>query len=272
MALGSGPDTVTALWLAYDGGDFSGFQVQPGAPTVQARLEDALARLSDSQVRVHPAGRTDAGVHAAGQVVSFNWRGTVPVEQLPKALNSLLPPTISVWEAREMPPGFHARKSARSKRYLYFIQCQETPSPFCSQFSLHWRGELDLAAMREAASQWVGTHDFGAFQVAGRPVASTIRTVTDLSLTRLERTILIRAEGDGFLYKMVRSMVGTLLEVGRGATSASQARQIILSGSRVEAGPTAPAKGLFLWSVDYGEGPKADGSGFRPFLTPLEIT
>lgn len=276
MVLGSPHDgPVTVLWVAYDGTEYSGFQVQPNAPTVQACLEKALETLSGGKrIRVNPAGRTDAGVHAVGQVVSFAWASSIPTEQLPAALNGLLPRDIVVFGSALAAPGFHARKRAVGKRYVYAVLLQEVPSPFWSRWALHWRGSLDLEAMREAAGHWAGTHDFSSFQVSGRPVVSPVRTVSRIEIYERHSAVLISVEADGFLYKMVRSMVGTLLEIGRGALPADSAGDILAGQSRDGAGPTAPAHGLFLWAVSYKEQDLKlpEAPAFQPFLTPLGVS
>lgn len=264
------PGDNMVLWLAYNGGSFSGFQIQPGVRTVQETVEDAVARVADGPVRVAGAGRTDAGVHALGQVVTFPWAGSVPVERLPAALNSALPPDVVVWRAATSGTDFHARFSARAKTYRYMVVIGPYQSPFWQGQALHWAGPLDVGAMAAAADAWVGTHDFSSFQVTGRPVTSAVRTVSGLQVEQAGPLVTVTVSADGFLYKMVRSMVGTLLEIGRGALPPSAASTILASRSRGRAGPTAPAHGLMLWSVDYGpdmESPPAPES-LLPFLTP----
>ncbi len=264
----TGSDTMV-LWLAYDGGPFAGFQLQPGRDTVQSALEAALAKLLGPGPRVAPAGRTDAGVHARCQVVSIPWRGCIEPGQLPLAVNSLLPPEVRVWGAVRTPGAFHARFDSRSKTYRYTIVNTSVALPFWSRYAITWRGALDVEAMVRASSQWVGRHDFSCFQVSGRPVENAVRTVTQLAVSQSGPVVVITVAADGFLYKMVRSMVGTLLEVGRGAIDADAATAILVGRSRALAGPTAPAHGLMLWSVDYGTQVAAPVLDPRlaPFLT-----
>lgn len=245
------------LTLAYDGTGFAGFQVQPNACTVQGEIESALDTISGEKVKVIGAGRTDAGVHARGQVVSFQTTSSIPADRLPAALNSLLPDAIVVWRAEEVTADFHARYGAREKIYRYLIHQGRVPSPFMKNYSWRLSSELNIPAMQQAAAKLVGRHDFSAFCAAGSAAKSKIRTVWRLVVGAEQDLVVVEAAADGFLYKMVRSIVGTLVEVGRGALTPGEVQDILLTGDRSRVGPTAPPQGLILWQVSYG--PEAAG-------------
>lgn len=231
------------LVLAYDGSRFSGWQRQKNAPSVQAVLEEALHQILRKKVHVVGAGRTDAGVHAQGQVVHAVIPGAFPLPKLQHALNAVLPEDVVVRSIREVPEKFHARYSAASKWYRYQIWKDPVRPVFERKFVLHIPASLNLAAMRRCARQLKGKRDFRAFHASGRPVKSTIRNLRRLTITRKGPLLLIDAEADGFLYHMVRRIVGLLLEVGKGKVSPAQYQRIIP--------PTAPAKGLCLMKVTY---------------------
>jgi len=237
--------------VQYDGTDYAGFQVQPDQRTVQQELEDALARLLGETVRVTAASRTDAGVHALGQVVSFATESAIPAERIPRALSDLLPVAVSCVAAEDCPPSFHPRFEARSKLYTYRILNRATPSPFICRYAWHVPDALDVGAMREGAGYVVGTHDFAAFRAAGSAVRDTRRTVSRLDVETDADIIEARIEGDGFLYMMVRIIIGTLAEVGRGRMSPAEVGEIIAGRDRHSAGPTAPPQGLCLVRVTY---------------------
>lgn len=242
--------------VAYDGTDFLGFQRQAGGPTVQGVLEDAIASLTGEQVRVLGAGRTDAGVHAAGQVIAFRTGSRIPVERWPYALNSRLPPSVVVQEAAEAPEGFHPRRDAVAKVYQYTIWNAPFPCPFWSRWALHVPPPLDVDAMARAAAVLVGRHDFAAFRAAGStPVKSTVRHLMELVVERCPqepRCVRIVARADGFLYHMVRNIAGTLLLVGQGRRPPEWVAEVLAGRRREAAGPTAPAHGLCLVRVEYG--------------------
>lgn len=239
--------------VEYDGTDFFGFQRQPGRETIQGCLERAVATLTGEQVTVHGAGRTDAGVHAEGQVVNFFTTSRIPIERWPYALNSCLPGAIVVKAADHVSADFHARKSAVAKTYRYTIWNAPFPSALWGRFSYHVALPLDVAAMREAAALLVGRHDFAAFQAAGStPVRSTVRHLQRLEIVRDGPRIDVVAKADGFLYHMVRNIVGTLLLVGGGRRTPEWVGEVLTSRRRELAGPTAPAHGLCLLLVEYG--------------------
>ncbi len=242
---------VYKVTLAYDGTDYHGFQLQANALTIQQRLEETLSFLYKSKIRVEAAGRTDAGVHARGQVVSFTAPALIPEKQLPVALNGLLPRDLVVLEAQEAPQGFSARRDAVAKVYTYTIDNGVFPDVLRRRYTWHIDRHLDLPAMQEAATYLQGKHDFKAFQSAGSKVKTTVRTLFNLDLTKQEQFISLYYKGDGFLYKMVRNITGTLVEVGKGRLSPLEVARILESGSRRQAGATAPPEGLCLEKVLY---------------------
>lgn len=239
------------LLLEYDGTAYHGWQVQPGLETIQGVLEARLARLAGGPVPVRGAGRTDAGVHALGQVASFAADCRLDPATLRRALNATLPGDIVVREAAEAAPGFDARFSARSKTYRYTLLRRESRSAFLGRTSLHLAGGLDLAAMRAAARHLVGTHDFSAFRAGSCGARTPVRTV--LGADWREEGVLWQFEitADGFLQHMVRILVGTLLEVGRGRRRPEGLRELLAGGERRLAGKTAPPQGLCLVEVHY---------------------
>jgi len=249
---GDGPATRHfAIKLEYDGSAFLGWQRQGEERTVQAELEAAIARLVGAEVAVHGSGRTDAGVHALGQVASFRAATRLGPKDFERALNGILPDDVAVLEAWETVPTFHARFSTKSKIYRYRILNRRAPSAIDRAYCHRVPGPLDLARMETAARDLVGTLDFRAFCSEAAARKSTVRTVFRLDLARSADYIIVTIEADGFLYNMVRSIVGTLLLVGSGKMSLEAFRDVIRSRDRRRAGPTAPAKGLFLVEVRY---------------------
>lgn len=239
------------LVLEYDGTAYAGFQIQHNGLTVQEVLEAALAKLAKEPVRVTGAGRTDAGVHALNQVVSFHSKLTVPVEKLPTALNSLLPRDIRVKSCAVVPDDFHAQYSAVAKTYLYRIRQGEIAPVFERHYCWWIKHLLDRDAMRRAGRLLEGTHDFAAFAASGGSAKTTVRTLLRYEQTDTDGGLELRFTADGFLYRMVRNMVGTLVEVGLGKRAAEEVVAILASRDRDCAGVTAPAAGLFLEQVWY---------------------
>jgi tRNA pseudouridine38-40 synthase len=239
--------------LAYDGSRFFGWQRQEGFASVQEGLEDALLSLCGERIRVIGAGRTDTGVHALGQVANFHLATRLTDERLLFALNAHLPEGLVARALETCADGFHAQKSARGKRYAYLVRTETFALPF-ARAHWHWVPEaLDLAAMRAAARHFVGRHDFGALASAGSPRRSNVRRIRALHLVARRAGFALVVEGDGFLYNMVRTLAGTLLEVGRGKRASDSIPELLAARSRSRAGPTAPAAGLYLVRVLYAE-------------------
>jgi tRNA pseudouridine38-40 synthase len=245
------------LTLQYDGTAYAGFQRQPNGVTIQEKLEEALRRLTgDPHLKIGAAaGRTDAGVHARGQVVHFRTDSRIPPERWPYALNSLLPPDIVVTAAEWVPDDFHARYWAISKWYRYTIEHTPFPSPLHRRYAYHWPHPLDPAQMEAAAALLRGRHDFAAFRSTGGAAKTSIRTITRLDVTAVPPFVYIDVEADGFLYNMVRIIAGTLLEVGAGRRSTADVARALATGERQLAGKTLPPHGLCLEAVTYGTGP-----------------
>lgn len=244
------------LTLAYDGTAYAGWQRQPGKPTLQETLELAIKAVTGKRTIVAGSGRTDAGVHALGQVASFETYSTLPARALQKALNARLPRDIAVTHAADVDNAFHARKSAVSKRYRYVIVNSRTHDVFRRGYSWHYCfGKLDAEAMHAAAQHWRGTHDFRTFETQWPQRSSSVRTVLDFDVRRLaapdHKVIQLEVEADGFLYNMVRTMVGTLVEIGRGRKPAEWTAALLAEGDRRRAGMKVPAAGLFLVEVKY---------------------
>ena len=250
------------LLLAYDGTDYVGWQRQARGRSIQGELEQALAEIEGRQVTVVGAGRTDAGVHALGQVASVRLAHRIETHVLVRAINAKLPPAIRLLAARPAAAGFHARYAALRKTYRYHLTAGPVASPFTRRYAWHVREPLDVDAMREAAVRLLGRHDFAAFRAVGTEVASTVRTMHSVAFepgchafpapsAAPSPMLTISVVGDGFLRHMVRIVVGTLVEVGAGRVQASGMRAIVASRARERAGPTAPPQGLFLVAVDY---------------------
>lgn len=241
------------LTVAYDGTNYAGFQVQPDCPTVQGQLQSALTALVGEPVKVIGASRTDAGVHARGQVVTFTTDSPIPVERLAPALNALLPADLACVGAAEVPADFHPQYAARRKRYLYRILNQELRCPFEGRFAWHLRPALDVAAMQEGLGHLVGRHDFAAFCAANGSAKTSTRTLYGGHVVRRGPLVETSVEGDGFLYMMVRIIVGTLVEVGQGRRAPGAVAEILAGRDRTRAGPTAPPQGLTLMHIEYDE-------------------
>ena len=238
--------------LAYDGTDFHGWQIQPDRATIQETLKSVLAQIEGSAVDVQGAGRTDAGVHALGQVASFALTNPIPGANLLQAANRFLPAAIRMTDVVEVEPDFHARHGAKAKLYEYRIFRGDVCSPFGSRYVHHHPYPLDEAAMIEAAAEFQGEHDFAALAAAGGDEKeTTVRTIFSSTIERQGELLIYRTRGTGFLYRMVRNMVGTLIEVGRGRLTNSDIDVFLAGKQRSAAGPTAPAKGLFLVRVEY---------------------
>lgn len=243
------------LTIEYDGTDFQGFQIQgKGERTVQSVLEEAIAQLIPREkIVLHGAGRTDIGVHALGQVVSLETVSALPLERWGIALNSLLPPDLSVASVEEAALDFHARFSARQRTYGYMIWTRRTRSALWGRYSFHCRRPLDIASMREAAMPLLGAHDFASFaRAGGNPGRTTTRDLKRFSVRRVPNGLLVTVTANGFLRTMVRNLVGGLVTVGSGQRPPSSLEEILALRDRSR-NPIPPAvpQGLFLWRVDY---------------------
>jgi len=264
------------LIISYDGTDFHGWQRQPDAPTVQECLDSAIERVVGEKVQVCGSGRTDAGVHALNQVANFKTTCTIPCENLLKALNNTLQSTVRVRDVSEAPLRFHSRYDARSKTYRYRILQASVASPFVNRFVWHYPYPLDIGRMAQAAKRFEGEHDFSSFAAADAPVAPArlprrgvqrsgvtvprdkagtvfVRNIFTSRILRRPRTCMLVYEvtGNGFLHHMVRNIIGTLVEVGRGKLTPDDVSRILQARDRTLAGPTAPAQGLCLVRVEY---------------------
>ena len=260
-SLSSSPDHVPEsvvrtlkLTIQYDGTDYVGWQRQENGASIQGLLEEALRPIEGAHVNVFGAGRTDAGVHALGQVASLRLTASIQPQRLVRALNAVLPPDIRVVDAKEAPDDFHARFSATGKLYEYRIINDQAVSPFLRRFVWQVIPPLDLGAMRQASALLIGRHDFAAFQAVRASVKSTERTIRRLEWIEgrgSDVPLVMQIEGDGFLRHMVRTIAGTLVQVGLGRWPVDYVSDVLASRSRLRAGNTAPAAGLFLVRVLY---------------------
>jgi tRNA pseudouridine38-40 synthase len=240
------------LTIEYDGTAYAGWQVQPGGPTVQEALERALATALRERVRVRGAGRTDAGVHACGQVAAVRVTRVPDLDRLRKSLNALTPDDVAVREIVVVGDEFDPRRDARSRVYEYRILNAPAPSPFWRRYAWHHAQPLDVSAMHAAAAALVGEHDFAALRGAdAAPVHSTVRRVLESQVRRAHGLVVYRVDATAFLKHMVRNIVGTLVEIGRGEREASAMGELLAGRDRTRAGATAPAHGLVLVEVRY---------------------
>jgi tRNA pseudouridine38-40 synthase len=239
------------LLLSYDGTDFHGWQFQPNLRTAEGTLKDALARILGERPKLYAAARTDQGVHAKTQVVNFATERGIPVEGLIRGLNSLLPADIRVLRGGEVPSEFHARYSAKSKTYRYFILTSPLNSPFLRRYTLHVPQGLHVEGMQRAIQAIVGVHDFSAFTKKSTSYRNPVRRVLSAKVKGRGEIIVMEIRAEGFLRYMVRNIVGTLLLVGKGKIDEEGFKAILESRDRDMAGPTAPPHGLFLWDIEY---------------------
>lgn len=239
------------LTVAYDGTAYHGFQRQLNALTVQQVLEERLVAIFGHPLKIAGAARTDSGVHAYGQVATLVTSGAIPTARICAAARGVLPDDIVVTAAEEVDPVFHARFSAKSKIYCYRLYCSDVPDPFLRRYAWHLVQFPDTAAMDAAARQIVGTHDFSAFRGAGGAQRSPVRTIFAAACRRQDRMVECQFWGSGFLYHMVRNIVGTLVDVGFGRLSAGDFESILAGRDRGKAGITAPPQGLYLKEVLY---------------------
>ncbi len=244
------------LLVSYDGTNYSGWQAQNGQRSVQETIEAAIAKVTGQNVRILASGRADSGVHALGQVASVRLETRLAPEVLQRALNAVLPGDIAVLEAAETQDGFHPTHKAVRKRYRYLIHDGPVRDVFRRRYCWHFnQGRLDHESMQRAAAPLAGRHDFSSFEASGSRSKNRVRTIFEISVERgrgdEQDWITVEVEADGFLYNMVRAIVGTLVEVGRGAKSETWPAEVLRAADRRLAGPTAPPQGLFLVKVDY---------------------
>lgn len=241
------------ITIAYEGTAYAGWQLQPGAATVQGVLEQAAECLNGEPTRIQGAGRTDAGVHALGQAARFSTQRTLDAARVPHALNAYLPEDVVVRAAAEVPGAFHPVRDARAKHYRYTLRVGEFDDPFDRRFVLRIPRVPDVEAMRQAARHFEGTHDFRAFEKAGSPRGSTVRTLVQLDVRQDRDYIQLHFVGTGFLYGMARNLAGTLLRVGQGRLGPDLIPPGLACGDRAIAGPCLPALGLCLMDVAYDD-------------------
>lgn len=239
------------LTVAYDGTRYAGWQIQPNGLAVQEVLDRSISDLLNTEIRTLGASRTDAGVHALGNVAVFDTCARMPADKFAYALNTRLPEDIRIQRSEEVSPDFHPRFCETVKTYEYRILNRHFPDPTRRLNSLHWYGRLDLEAMRRGAALLVGTHDFKGFAAANPQTRSTVRTIYEARLWKEDDMIRFDITGNGFLYNMVRIITGTLLEIGKGAMGVEQIPEILATGDRAKAGPTARAHGLTLVEIRY---------------------
>lgn len=241
--------------VAYDGTNYHGFQSQPKEPSIQEEIEKALARIHKSPITVFGSGRTDAGVHARGQVIHFDSPLQMEPSAWNRALNTYLPADIRIRSTEQVPPDFHARYDVVKKEYRYQIYHSRIPDPSRRLYWLQVRYAIDIERMKEAANLFLGEHDFTAFTSGKSKVRSKVRTIYRLELEQNSvaegEELTLICEGNGFLYNMVRIMAGTILDVGRGKRTLEHVQRALQEKDRAQAGILAPAHGLYLWQVDY---------------------
>ena len=239
------------LIVAYDGTDYCGWQIQPNGITVEEVLNRALFRLTGEEIRVIGASRTDAGVHARGNIAVLDTASTIPAERFAYAVNPLLPEDIVVVKSEEVPQDWHPRYQNSVKTYEYRILNREMPDPLKRKYTWHVSFPLDIDKMREAAEHLKGQHDFRSFCSVHTAVKTTVRTIYTLDIVKSGDEIIIRISGNGFLYNMVRIIAGTLAEVGRGFRTPEDVRDLLTAKEREQAGATAPPQGLTLIRIEY---------------------
>lgn len=240
------------LTIEYDGTNYFGWQIQPKGETIQGVIEERLKKITSEHVHLIGAGRTDSGVHALGQVANFKTNSNIDIFSLKRALNSLLPEDIVIKKVEEVDLGFNARKHAKTKVYEYRILNRETPSVFLRRFTWHIPYKLNLGEIKKATEILIGEHDFSSFRSSGSTAKNSIRKIFRAEWKRSrDGLVLFEIEANGFLKQMVRSIVGTLIEVGRGKIDVETFKKILESKDRRKAGPTAPANALILKEVKY---------------------
>ncbi len=242
------------LTVAYDGGNYCGWQRQPGRKTIEGTLDEAIRALTGEAIEVTGASRTDAGVHAAGNVAVFDTASAIPADRFAAALNTVLPDDIAVQESRQVPERFHPRHCRTVKTYEYTICNSQYRIPQLRQYSWHLPYAMDVDRMRAAAGYLIGTHDFRSFASSRTTVPSTVRTIYSLDIFTDDPLIVIRVCGSGFLYNMVRIIAGTLAMVGCGRIPSEKVHAMLEAHDRTKAGMTAPPQGLTLVGIEYPDG------------------
>lgn len=241
------------LWLRFDGTDFHGYQIQKNGVSVQEVIEEAIHTITGEKVSLIGCSRTDAGVHAKMYCANFSSDTRIPMDKLPLALNTALPFSVRVYKAETVKDTFHATFSAVEKTYEYHIDTGKIMDPFETRYTWYFTYDIDVAAMERAAEKLIGTHDFSAFMAVGGQTKTTVRTIRKLTVKKDGDKITVRVTADGFLYNMVRIIVGTLVYCGIGKLTEQDVERLLIEKDRKEAGITAPPQGLFLVSVVYDE-------------------
>ncbi len=239
------------LTIEYDGKDFNGWQKQPNKLNIQGEIERAIKEISGEKVELIASGRTDAGVHALGQVANFKTNIKIPINKIPIALNTKLKASIRILNAEEVDERFHSRYNCKKKTYRYIINNSENGTAIYRNLEYHYPQKLNVETMNEAAQSFVGEHDFKGFKASGTSSKSSVRTIYSAKVFKEKERVIIELTGNGFLYNMVRIIAGTLIDVGIGKIEAKNISNIIKSGDRKKAGKTLPPNGLYLVNVEY---------------------
>ena len=239
------------LTIEYDGKDFNGWQKQPSKLNIQGEIERAIKDITGEEVELNASGRTDAGVHALGQVANFKTNSNITIEKFPIALNTKLKRSIRILSAEEVEENFHSRYNCKKKTYRYVINNSENGTAIYRNLEYNFSQKLDIEKMKEAAQYFIGEHDFKGFKASGTSSKSSVRTIYKAEVSRQNERIIIELTGNGFLYNMVRIISGTLIEVGIGKILPEEIPEIIKSGDRERAGKTLPPQGLYLVKVEY---------------------
>ena len=239
------------MTISYDGTNYVGFQKQKNGVSIQEVLENALFELTNENIKITPSGRTDAGVHAEGQVINFLTNSTIPANKFFRAINPLLPPDIKALSSKEVSSDFNARKSAKKKTYVYSLYYGETINPLLDRYAVLEEKPLSIERLNTAKEVFIGEHDFKCFCASNSSVKTTVRTIYSIEILPTEIGVEISVTGNGFLYNMVRTLVGTLIKMEKGELTINEAKEILLTGNRKKVGKTYPAKGLKLKNVIY---------------------
>ena len=239
------------MTIEYDGKDFNGWQKQPNKLNIQGEIERAIEGVTKEKVELYASGRTDAGVHAFGQVANFKTNSNIPIEKMATAINSQLKYSIRIKKAEEVEENFHSRYNCKEKTYMYIINNEEQASAIFRNMEYHFPKKLDIEKMQKAAKYFEGEHDFSAFKSSGTSSKSSVRKIYNADVSTYNGRIIIKLTGNGFLYNMVRIIAGTLLEVGMGAIKPESIKEIIEDKDRKKAGKTLPPHGLYLVKVEY---------------------